>query len=145
MKLQSWKGRSLENREIAPRAPITIDEMHEMLDEIVEEFPPAFFTKLNGGISLLPDVRYSPHARSNDLYTLGEYRRDAMGRYIYLYYGSIMRTYGYLPREKMRRRLWKLVSHELTHHIEDLAGERGLEKKDKEQIQQYLDRHSDDA
>ena len=122
---------------------MTIDEMHLMLDEIVEEFPPAFFETLNGGISLLPNIKMSGHAVANDLYTLGEYRRDAMGRYIYLYYGSIMQAHGYLPPERMRDRLRKLVSHELTHHLESLAGEKGLEIKDHENLQRYLNRHTE--
>ena len=122
---------------------MTIDEMHLMLDEIVEEFPPAFFETLNGGISLLPHTKMSGHAVANDLYTLGEYRRDAMGRYIYLYYGSIIHAHGHLSPERMRERLRKLVSHELTHHLESLAGEKGLEIKDRENLQRYLNRHTD--
>ena len=117
---------------------MTIDEMHEMLEEIVEEFPPAFFEKLNGGISLLPGMKVSGHAVSNDLYTLGEYRRDAMGRYIYLYYGSIMRAHGGKSPEQMRKQLYHLVRHELTHHMEGLAGEKGLEIKDRESLERYL-------
>ena len=32
---------------------ISIDRMHEILDEIAEELPSEFFNKLNGGVVLL--------------------------------------------------------------------------------------------
>jgi len=117
---------------------ISIDRVHEMLEEIAAEFPEEFFESLNGGISLLPDVKYSPHARHNDLYILGEYCRDMMGRYIVIYYGSFLRTYGHLKEERFYSELKKTVAHEFTHHLESLAGERGLEIQDREDLEDYL-------
>lgn len=122
---------------------ITIDEMHEMLDSIAEEFPKEFFEHLNGGINLLPEAKRSPHAVGNDLYILGEYRRDAMGRYICIYYGSFQRIHGSLSPEPLREKLWQTVAHEFTHHLESLAGERGLEIKDAEKLSNYLKRNND--
>jgi len=116
----------------------SIDRVHEMLEEIASEFPDEFYDKLNGGICLLPEAKYSPHARANDLYILGEYHRDTMGRYIYIYYGSFIRTYGRLSEPAFYRELRKTVSHEFTHHIEDLAGERWLEVRDAEELAEYL-------
>ena len=117
---------------------ITIDRAHEMLEQIAAEFPDAFFEDLNGGISLLPGIKVSPHARGNDLYILGEYRRDVMGRYIYIYFGSFERMYGYLPEEAFYKQLRQTVAHEFTHHLESLAGERGLEQQDEEDLRDYL-------
>ena len=116
----------------------SIDRVQEMLEEIAMGFPEAFFEELNGGISLLPDLKYSPHARANDLYILGEYRRDVMGRYIIIYYGSFIRVHGHLPEPAFYEQLRKTVAHEFTHHLEDLAGERGLEVQDEEDLMDYL-------
>ncbi|MCL2843033.1 MAG: metallopeptidase family protein [Oscillospiraceae bacterium] len=119
---------------------ISIDKAHEMLEQIAAEFPAEFYEKLNGGICLLPEVKYSPHARANDLYILGEYHRNVMGRYIYIYYGSFCRVYGHLDEEQFYAKLRKTVAHEFTHHLENLAGERGLEHKDEDDLEDYLHR-----
>lgn len=119
---------------------ITIDEMYGILDEIAGEFPAEFYKELNGGISLLPDLKISPHAIDGDLYILGEYHYDKMGRYIYIYYGSFMRNYAHLGKAELRERLRKTVAHEFTHHLESLAGERGLEIKDEIKLEEYRQR-----
>jgi len=112
-----------------------------MLEQIGAEFPEEFFEDLNGGISLLPQAKISPHARRNDLYTMGEYRRDVMGRYIYIYFGSFQRVYGHLSEEDFYEELRSTVAHEFTHHLESLAGERGLEIKDEEDLMDYFRRN----
>lgn len=117
---------------------ITIDEMHDMLDSVAEEFPEEFFEYLNGGISLLPETKLSPHARGDDLYVLGEYHHDTMGRYIYIYYGSFQHVHGGLSPESLRKKLWQTVAHEFTHHLESLAGDYGLEVKDAKKLSRYL-------
>jgi len=117
---------------------ISIDRMQEMLEEIAETFPEKFYEKLNGGICLLPDVRCSPYARAGDLYILGEYHRNAMGRYIYIYYGSFICVHGRRSEAELYEELRKTVAHEFTHHLEDLGGERGLEKRDAEELAAYL-------
>ncbi|MCL2227651.1 MAG: hypothetical protein FWB97_08505, partial [Oscillospiraceae bacterium] len=73
---------------------IPIDEVTAMLDEIAAELPDEVFQELNGGVSLLPDTLLSDADPDGGLYTLGEYRRDQMGRYIVIYYGSICAVYG---------------------------------------------------
>jgi len=123
---------------------ISIDRMQEMLEEIAVEFPEAFYEKLNGGICLLPETKTSPYARQGDLYTLGEYHRNAMGRYINIYYGSFCRVYGYLDEPALYEQLKKTLAHEFTHHMEDLAGERGLEIKDEEDLEEYLYGYEDE-
>lgn len=118
---------------------ITIDEMQEMLDEIAEEVPTAFFRELNGGIVLLPERKLSSKARHNDLYTMGEYiTKPIMGRYIALYYGSFEALFDGVSKNTLREELRETLFHEFTHHLESLAGERGLEIKDEEQLLDYL-------
>jgi len=117
---------------------LSIDEINELLDDIAAELPEEIFKELNGGVSLLPETKRSEAAPDGGLYTLGEYRRDQMGRYIVLYYGSIRAVHGSDTREELRANLRKLLTHELTHHIESLAGERDLEYEDKRKIDGYL-------
>ena len=111
-----------------------------MLDEVAATLPEGVFSELNGGVSLLPESRRSEADPSGGLYTLGEYRRDQMGRYIVIYYGSIRIVHGNASREEMLKILRDLLIHELTHHIESLAGERDLEIEDEEFLDDYFSR-----
>ncbi len=120
---------------------VSIERAQALLDEICEALPPAFFERLNGGICLLPNVKFNPMGRANELYILGEYVHDhAMGRYINIYYGSILQIYGRAGEDVIRRQLEEVLLHEFTHHLESMAGERGLELKDREQMRRYLAR-----
>jgi len=116
----------------------SIEEVNEMLDEIAAELPQEVFNELNGGVSLLPEAKLSAADPDGGLYTLGEYRRDQMGRYIVLYYGSIRAVHGGESVGVFRDNLRKLLAHELTHHIESLAGERDLEIEDEIRMGEYL-------
>ena len=116
----------------------SISDINEMLDEIAEELPEELFRGLNGGVNLLPDKKLSDDDTGGELFTLGEYCRDQMGRYIVLYYGSIRAVHGRCTPEQMRRNLKKLLVHELTHHVEALAGARDLEIKDELEREKYM-------
>ena len=63
-------------------------QMGDWLEEIAQQFPDAFFEDLDGGIQLeetaLPDPDFPP----GEMYIMGEYVHDSLGRYILLYYGS---------------------------------------------------------
>jgi len=124
-------------------ATITFDEVGAMLDEIAEEIPEDFYRELNGGIVLLPETkRHREGSKTGSLFILGEYHNDrkgmgGLGRYIAIYYGSFIRLYAYYPPERQREELRRVLIHEFTHHIESLAGERGLEIKDAEQLEKY--------
>ena len=121
---------------------ITIDEMNTILDEIATELPDEIFKDLNGGISLLDETKKSAKASDGKLYTLGEYHRDQMGRYIVIYYGSMCAVYGNISRERYRKHLKDVLTHELTHHWESLGGERGLEIKDEIKMDKYLEKYN---
>ncbi|MCL2044796.1 MAG: metallopeptidase family protein [Oscillospiraceae bacterium] len=116
----------------------SIDDVNDMLDEIADDMPLELFRHLNGGINLLPDAKRSSADPTGGLYTLGEYRQDQMGRYIVLYYGSIRAVHGHETPNELYSSLKKLLLHELTHHIEALAGERSLEIEDERMIREYL-------
>ena len=116
----------------------TIDEVNEMLDEIAAELPEGVFRDLNGGVCLVDETKRSDKDPAGGLYTLGEYRRDQMGRYIVLYYGSLIAVQGTSTQKMMRKRLREVLTHELTHHLESLAGDRTLEKKDERDLDDYF-------
>ncbi|GAB1476628.1 metallopeptidase family protein [Bacillota bacterium] len=121
---------------------IEIDEVEKMLEEIAGELPQEFYKELNGGILLLPEAKLNRTGLRRDLYTMGEYRAGgSMGRYIIIYYGSFEKLYGDLDRESLKNKLAHTLKHEFTHHLESLAGERGLEKKDEEFMRNYLRRN----
>jgi len=137
---------------------ITFEEAGLMLDDIAEEIPQDFYRELNGGIILLPDMKIHPESRgfignngdniysgNDNLFILGEYHNDrkgmgGLGRYIVIYYGSFIRAYPNIGREAQKERLRKVLIHEFTHHLESLAGERGLEKKDAQELEKYRQR-----
>jgi len=118
----------------------TIEEVNDMLDEIAAELPEGIFKDLNGGVSLLAETKISDRDPDGGLYTLGEYRRDQMGRYIVIYYGSMCAAYGNSSPKKMRKHLRDVLTHELTHHLESLAGDRSLEIEDAKDLRDWYDR-----
>ena len=116
---------------------LSFDQVGDLLDETAEEFPQEFYADLNGGISLLPEAREDPEGE--DLYIMGEYCNDMMGRYIVLYYGSFaaLAQQEDWTQEDWEDELYTTLSHEFTHHMEGLAGERGLEIRDELEMEQY--------
>ena len=117
---------------------VDIDRVGEMLDELAEELPYEFYRELSGGILLMPEAKQSPHGE--DLCIMGEYSVSQSGRMIKIYYGSFARIYGWMDEEQLKEQLRETLYHEFTHHIESLAGERGLEKKDEQQLREYYAR-----
>lgn len=120
------------------RTAVTIDEMQEMLEELAEEIPEAFFEELNGGIVLLPRAERHPRGKGG-LYTLGCYFSGGeLGRYIAVYYGSFRKVFPDATREELREELRETLRHEFRHHVESLCGENGLEVEDEIFLQEYL-------
>ena len=117
---------------------ISLADAGNILDMLAEELPQEFYRELNGGILLVPEEKRSPYG--DDLFIMGEYCITSLGRMIKIYYGSFQRMYGWMDEGQLTEPLREVLRHEFTHHIESLAGERGLEIKDEEQIRAYLDR-----
>ena len=115
---------------------LSFDEVGEILDELAEKLPQGMFQSLNGGVLLLEDEVPDPE-NGPDLYILGEYCVDEMGRYINIYYGSFAALFFDEPREVWEEELDITLRHELTHHVEGLAGERSLELKDEAFLLNY--------
>ena len=117
---------------------LTIDQVNDLLDEMAEEFPPEFYDELNGGISLLPEAKEDPEGEPGELYILGEYCNDMMGKYINLYYGSFaaLARQENWTEEDWEDELYTTLAHEFTHHMEDTAGLHALDDKDAEFLRQ---------
>lgn len=118
----------------------SIDEVHEMLDKIALEIPAEFFEKLNEGVVLLDEYKIHPESRERDtLYIMGEYCRSVTGRNIKIYYGSFRNVYRGISYDALYDNLKHTLLHEFTHHMESLAGERGLEYQDSTDMKNYRD------
>ena len=111
---------------------LTFDQVGETLDGIAE----ALFDGLNGGVNLLEDTVPDTDFPEGELYILGEYCDDLLGRYINLYYGSFAAL---AEREDWDEQVWGeelriTLSHELTHHMEARGGLHALDDRDAEEL-----------
>ena len=112
--------------------------MEAMLEELAEELPSEFYKELNGGIMLLPETKRNTILDTDNLFILGEYHRSgSLGRFITMYYGSFCHVHGHLNAQQLKNKLRKTLRHEFRHHIESLAGERGLEIEDAKFLADY--------
>ena len=115
---------------------LTIDQVNDILDEIAEGFPPALFQELNGGVNLIEEANPDPEFPPGEMYILGEYCDDLLGLYVNLYYGSFAAL---AEKEGWDRETWEdelriTLSHELTHHMENLSGLHALDDRDAEEL-----------
>ena len=115
---------------------LTFDQAGDLLDELAEAFPEALFDGLNGGVNLLEDAVPDPEFPAGEMYVLGEYREDLLGRYINLYYGSFaaLAEREDWTEEDWRTELRQTLSHELTHHMESRSGLHALDDKDEAEL-----------
>ena len=121
----------------------TYEEMGDWLEEIADEFPDAFFQELDGGIQLeereLPDSSFPP----GEMYIMGEYCHDMLGRYIVLYYGSFVQLLRDEVQEVWKDEIFATIAHEFTHHMEETAGLHALDDKDAEFLRRALEEYSE--
>ena len=115
---------------------LSFDQAGELLDELAEPFPEALFDGLNDGVNLLEDAVPDPEFPAGEMYVLGEYREDLLGRYINLYYGSFaaLAEREDWTEEDWRTELRQTLSHELTHHMESRSGLHALDDKDEAEL-----------
>lgn len=119
---------------------VSIDRCYDILERLAEEYPAELMDSLNGGILLLEEALPDPEA-GEDVYIMGEYCWDEMGRYINLYYGSFAALLAEEDESVWEEELGITLRHELTHHVEGLAGERSLEYKDSAQLEEFRSSH----
>ena len=121
-----------------------IEKFTKIADEEAYKMPPEFYKGLNGGIIVENRVYLSEDAITNDLYVLGKYKSDPLGKQIILYYGSFMKIFPYLNDDQMREQINHTIKHEFRHHLENMAGIHGktsLEEEDRQNYQKYLEKH----
>ena len=117
-----------------------IETAARLLDEECEKLPQEIFQGLNGGVNLQPDWRRD----ADGLYTMGLYHNDAMGRWIEIFYGSMRAVQPDCDEDALRTMLADTLKHELTHHLENMAGDRSLETWDAAPRAELLSGFSDD-
>ena len=115
---------------------LSIDRVNDILDEIAEGFPAVLFEELNGGVNLLEEAMPDPEFPEGEMYILGEYCEDCLGRYINLYYGSFaaLAKSEDWDADDWVDELQATLAHELTHHLEALGGLHGLDDRDAEEL-----------
>ena len=117
----------------------TYDQMGDWLEEIVQEFPEAFFQELDGGIQLEEQAMPDPEFPPGEMYIMGEYVHDMLGRYIALYYGSFAALLSDEDETVWKDEIFATVAHEFTHHMEETAGLHALDDKDAEFLRRAME------
>lgn len=126
---------------------LTTAEYKQIVSELLDELPEAFFRKLSGGVIVSEDFVIPDYAKGNDLYTMGLYRTYSGVRQIILYKGSFDRVYPNAGIEEAKTILRGVLRHEFRHHLEFLGGmhnSESLEAEDEREKLAYLDRHRKD-
>lgn len=123
---------------------VDFEEFEDMAIEIADTLPKEFYRELSGGVMVKPERKIHPESVGSELSIMGEYvRHPHLGRYVVLYYGSFMAIYGHYDTEQLKERMRKTILHEFRHHLESLAGEKGLEIEDAIQIAKYKARKNE--
>jgi hypothetical protein len=118
---------------------LDFDAAGEILDEFADRMPDVLFKGLNGGINLLPDALEDPEFPAGEVYIMGQFCDDCLGKYINIYYGSFAAL---AEKEDWDRDDWEdelrtTLSHELTHHMEALGGLHALDDRDEEEMEEF--------
>ena len=126
---------------------LTFDQVGEILDDLADAFPLALFDGLNGGVNLLEDTIPDLDFPEGEMYILGEYCDDLLGKYINLYYGSFAAL---AKREDWDADDWAdelqaTLAHELTHHLEALGGLHDLDDRDEEELERWRAEYAAEA
>lgn len=121
----------------------TYEQMGDWLEEIAQEFPEAFYEELDGGIQLEEAPLPDPGFPEGEMYIMGEYVHDMLGRYILLYYGSFAALLAEEGEDVWKDEIFATVAHEFTHHTEETAGLHALDDADAEFLRQALEQYED--
>ena len=123
---------------------LDFEQAREALTTLADSLPHELYRELNGGVILLPDAIHHPKSCADaPLYIMGQYHIDprGFGRYITIYYGSLVAVHTQLDDNAFVNELGKVLRHELTHHLESLAGDATLEYLDENKLAKYHRRY----
>ena len=120
---------------------ISIEEYRQIVSELMDELPEAFFRELSGGVIVSEALVIPDYARGSDLFTLGQYQVASGIRQIVMFKGSFDRAYPQTDAAEARKILRGILRHEFRHHLEFLGGihnSTSLEAEDRRRKQAYL-------
>jgi len=96
---------------------LTIDDFALALEKAIDDIPPRFLSKLNGGINLRQGSK-----RRGERYVLGEYVEEKNGAcYLILYYGSFECVFSEGTAQIWQEETVRAVREGVQHHLESLA------------------------
>ena len=124
---------------------ISIGEYRNIVSELLDELPEAFFRELSGGVIVSEALVIPDYARENDLYAMGQYQVYSGVRQIVMFKGSFDRAYPQADAAEAREILRGVLRHEFRHHMEYLGGihnSSSLEAQDEREKQAYLSLHA---
>ena len=124
-----------------PRAPISCETFREIVSEEMDLMPQYVFDELSGGVLVEERVRLSPDSVDDDLFLMGLYKWDGLGKQVTLFYGSFVEVYGASEEAVYRKHIRETLRHEFRHHMETRAGIFGkgsLLEEDAQRREKYL-------
>lgn len=124
---------------------LSFEQAGDLLDTLAESFPEALFDGLNGGVNFQEEAVSDQEFPKGQVYILGEYCDDLLGRYINLYYGSFaaMAENEDWAEEDWEQELRQTLSHELTHHMEGRSGLHALDDKDEAEMAAWQEEYGE--
>ena len=124
---------------------LSFEQAGALLDTLAESFPEALFDGLNGGVNFQEEAVPDQEFPKGQVYILGEYCDDLLGRYINLYYGSFaaMAENEDWTEEDWEQELRQTLSHELTHHMEGRSGLHALDDKDEAEMAAWQEEYGE--
>ena len=124
---------------------LSFEQAGDLLDTLAESFPEALFDELNGGVNFQEEAVPDQEFPKGQVYILGEYCDDLLGRYINLYYGSVaaMAENEDWTEEDWEQELRQTLSHELTHHMEGRSGLHALDDKDEAEMAAWQEEYGE--
>ena len=123
---------------------LSFEQAGDLLDTLAESFPEALFG-LNDGVNFQEEAVPDQEFPKGQVYILGEYCDDLLGRYINLYYGSFaaMAENEDWTEEDWEQELRQTLSHELTHHMEGRSGLHALDDKDEAEMAAWQEEYGE--
>ena len=124
---------------------LSFEQAGDLLDTLAESFPEALFDGLNGGVNFQEEAVPDQEFPKGQVYILGEYCDDLLGRYINLYDGSFaaMAENEDWTEEDWEQELRQTLSHELTHHMEGRSGLHALDDKDEAEMAAWQEEYGE--
>lgn len=121
---------------------LTFDETAEILDDILGTFPGILLDGLSG-VFLVDELKYSEDLPDGNHIVMGAYVQSrGLRPCVDIYYGSVMEKYLDADVETVRSALRGILTHELRHHAETLAGCNDLVRLDAAYITRERTEHS---